>query len=145
MYFNFRIKALCFAGDVGSISIAVIILYLITKISIMDNNPIYFLFLSIYGVDSILTIIYRLRKNENIFQPHRTHLFQIIVFQKNIPHPLMSSIYALLQVSICTLLISQLHKPLIYQYLIGITIMAVLVYSYRYTISRILNRPTITK
>lgn len=144
-FFNFRKKALCFAGDVGSISIAVIILFLITKISIIDNNPIFFLFLSIYGVDSVVTIIYRLKKKENIFQAHRSHLFQIIVFQKNVPHLLMSGIYALLQLLICFLIIYQLHSPFINQYLTGATIIIILISSYIFIRYRILNKVSIAE
>lgn len=144
-FFNFRKKALCFAGDVGSISIAVIILFLITKISIIDNNPIFFLFLSVYGVDSIITIIYRLKKKENIFQAHRTHLFQIIVFRKNVPHLLMSGGYALLQTLICLLVICQLHSPSIVQYLSGILIVTILILSYIFTRYKILNEASIAE
>lgn len=144
-FFNFRKKALCFAGDVGSISIGVIILFLITKISIIDNNPIFFLFLSVYGIDSILTIIYRLKKKENIFQAHRSHLFQIIVFQKNISHLLMSSSYALLQLIICFLVIYQLHSPFMIQYLTGFSTVIILIFSYIFIRYRILNQISIAE
>lgn len=144
-FFNFRKKALCFAGDVGSISIAVIILFLITKISIIDNNPIFFLFLSVYGVDSIVTIIYRLKKKENIFQAHRSHLFQIIVFRKKVPHLVMASIYALLQLLICILVIYQLQSPLIKQYLTGLSIIIILIFSYIFIRHKILNEVSIAE
>ena len=89
-HFNFRTKARCFAGDVGSISIAVIILFLLLKLILQDRNIIYILFLSVYGVDSVLTIIHRLILKQNIFKAHRLHLFQVIVHNKKISHLLMS-------------------------------------------------------
>jgi UDP-GlcNAc:undecaprenyl-phosphate GlcNAc-1-phosphate transferase len=129
-FFNFRTKAKCFAGDVGSISIAVIILFLIGKVSLIDQNPIYFLFLAVYGVDSILTIIHRLILKENIFKAHRLHLFQVIVHQQQVPHLVMSSIYALVQFFICIILIKFLNESIILQWSIGVGIVVVLILVY---------------
>ena len=125
-YFNFRTKALCFAGDVGSISMAFIILFLIIKISLLDNNPIYILFLGVYGIDSVLTIIHRIVLKQNIFKAHRLHLFQVIVHNKKIPHLLMSSIYMLVQAVICWIIISNLRQSLTVQLLQGVGIIVIL-------------------
>ena len=125
-FFNFRTKALCFAGDVGSISIAFVVLFLILKVSILDNNPIYILFLSVYGVDSVLTIIQRLMLKQNIFKAHRLHLFQVIVHRKKVPHLGMSGIYMAVQSLICVLIINQLNAILSTQLLQGFFIILIL-------------------
>lgn len=125
-FFNFRKNAVCFAGDVGSISIAFIILFLIIKISIVDNNPIYILFLGVYGVDSVLTIINRIMLRQNIFKAHRLHLFQVIVYHKNIPHLMMSSCYMIIQAIICWIVISNLRQKFIFQLLQGACIIITL-------------------
>ena len=125
-FFNFRNSALCFAGDVGSISIAFIILFLIVKISILDNNPIYILFLGVYGVDSVLTIIHRVMLKQNIFNAHRLHLFQVIVHHKKIPHLMMSSVYMIVQAIICWIVISNLRQNSIFQLLQGAGIIIIL-------------------
>jgi len=129
-YFNFRTKALCFAGDVGSISIAVIIVFLLLKLITMDKNLIYILFLGVYGVDSILTIIHRIILKENIFKAHRLHLFQVIVHTLKIPHLVMSSIYLLIQSLICCVVIFNLRYPLSTQLITGLIIIFILILSY---------------
>ncbi len=113
--FNFRKKARCFAGDVGSISIAFIVLFLLIKVSIVDQNPIYLLFLTVYGVDSIVTIIQRLWLKQNIFKAHRLHLFQIIVHDFKVGHIPMALCYMLCQAVICLIIIANLEQPFIEQ------------------------------
>ena len=77
-YFNFRINAKTFAGDVGSVAIAFILLFALGALIIKTGNLIYILFLSIYGVDAIWTILRRLNLGENIFEAHRSHLYQYL-------------------------------------------------------------------
>jgi len=129
-YFNFRTKAKCFAGDVGSISMAVIIVFLLLKLIIIDKNLIYILFLGVYGVDSILTIIHRIILKENIFKAHRLHLFQVLVHTLKIPHLIMSSIYMLIQSLICCIVIFNLRYLLITQLITGFIIIFLLILSY---------------
>ena len=129
-YFNFRTKARCFAGDVGSISIAMIILFLLLKLILQDQNLIYILFLSVYGVDSVLTIIHRLFLKENIFKAHRLHLFQVIVNNLQIPHLLMASIYMFIQGIICCIVIFNLRYSLNTQLGIGFSMVILLAILY---------------
>ena len=129
-YFNFRTKARCFAGDVGSISIAVIVLFLLLKLILQEQNLIYILFLSVYGVDSVLTIIHRLFLKENIFKAHRLHLFQVIVYNLKVSHLLMSSIYMFIQGIICTIVIFNLRYSLNTQLVTGFSIIITLIFSY---------------
>ena len=129
-YFNFRTKARCFAGDVGSISIAVIILFLLLKLILQEQTLIYILFLSVYGVDSILTIIHRLFLKENIFKAHRLHLFQVIVHNLKVPHLLMALIYMCIQGIICAIIIFNLRYSLSTQLITGMSIIILLVTIY---------------
>lgn len=129
-YFNFRTKARCFAGDVGSISIAVIILFFLLKLILQEQNLIYIMFLSVYGVDSVLTIVHRLFLKENIFKAHRLHLFQVIVHNLKVPHLLMSSIYMFIQGIICTIVIFNLQYSSNAQLVIGFSIIITLIFSY---------------
>ena len=125
-YFNFRTKARCFAGDVGSISIAVIILFLLVKLIFKEQNLTYILFLSVYGVDSVLTIIHRLFLKENIFKAHRLHLFQVIVHNLKVPHLLMASIYMFIQSIICGIVIFNLRYSINIQLIASVGIMILL-------------------
>ena len=91
--FNFRKKAKCFAGDVGSVSIAFILLFLIGKLIIKTEDFSWIILLSVYGVDSVLTIIHRLMLHENIGLPHRKHMYQLMANELKIPHVGVSLIY----------------------------------------------------
>src|SRR5574344_2536115 len=98
--FNFRKKARCFAGDVGSVSIAFIILFILGKLVLQTGHVWYLVFLAVYGVDSVLTICHRLLLHENIGQPHRKHAYQLMANELHIPHTLVSMIYMFLQLVI---------------------------------------------
>jgi len=100
LFFNLRKKAICFAGDVGSISIAFVIIFLLLKLIIQTGNLYYIFFLSVYGVDSVLTIISRLLKKENIFKAHRSHFYQVWVNEAGWSHITVSFMYAILQLII---------------------------------------------
>ena len=99
-FFNFRKRAKCFAGDVGSVSIAFILLFLLGKLIIQTGNFSWIVLLSVYGVDSVLTIIHRLMLHENIGLPHRKHLYQLMANELKIPHVVVSSVYMAVQATI---------------------------------------------
>ena len=96
-FFNFRKKAKCFAGDVGSVSIAFILLFLIGKLIIKTEDFSWIILLSVYGVDSVLTIIHRLMLHENIGLPHRKHMYQLMANELRIPHVVVSLAYMSVQ------------------------------------------------
>lgn len=105
LVFNFRKKAKCFAGDVGSVTIAFWIAGLLLQLIIQTGNYTYILFLAIYGVDTILTIIHRLYLRQNIFKAHRLHFYQILANDRKIPHLYVSTLYAILQAFVCVIVI----------------------------------------
>lgn len=96
-FFNFRKKAKCFAGDVGSVSIAFILLFLIGKLIIRTEDFSWIILLVVYGVDSVLTIIHRLMLHENIGLPHRKHMYQLMANELKMPHVIVSLIYMAVQ------------------------------------------------
>nr|WP_315164810.1 UDP-GlcNAc--UDP-phosphate GlcNAc-1-phosphate transferase [uncultured Flavobacterium sp.] len=103
--FNVRKKAKTFAGDVGSISMALFLGYFMIKTIINSGQFGYILFFSVYGIDAIITIITRLFKKENIFQPHRSHLYQYLANEMGYSHILVAFIYAGFQLGINGLVI----------------------------------------
>lgn len=131
-YLNFRIEAKCFAGDIGSISIGYIILFLLLKLISESGNLLYILFLSVYGIDTLFTIIYRIIKKENIFVAHRKHLYQILVNELKIPHLKVATAYSLLQLIICliVIIISYIHLNIMIGLITGIAILAITSTSY---------------
>lgn len=100
LFFNFRKKAKCFAGDVGSVTVAFWVIFLLFKLILITQNYVYVLFLAVYGVDAVLTIIHRLKLKQNIFDAHRLHFYQILANEQKWPHLIVSTVYALLQLGI---------------------------------------------
>ncbi|REC52781.1 MULTISPECIES: MraY family glycosyltransferase [Chryseobacterium] len=105
LFFNFRKKAKCFAGDVGSMAIAFWVIGLITLLIMKTQDYKYILLLSVYGIEVVLTIIERLLLKENIFEAHRRHLYQLFANEKKVSHLLISFVYALVQAIINLFLI----------------------------------------
>lgn len=103
--FNFRKKAKCFAGDVGSIGIALILLFGIGRLVVQTGDVTWLLLLLLYGVDGCLTIIHRIMLHENLGEAHRKHAFQLLANELGIPHVVVSSIYMALQLAISLLAI----------------------------------------
>lgn len=96
-FFNFRAKAKCFAGDVGSVAIAFILLFALGALIIQTGNLLYILFLSVYGIDAVWTIIRRLYNRENIFEAHRSHLYQFLANEAKINKLTVSFTYGFIQ------------------------------------------------
>jgi UDP-GlcNAc:undecaprenyl-phosphate GlcNAc-1-phosphate transferase len=99
-YFNFRSKAVCFAGDVGSISLAFIIVFFLLQLIIFTQNLSYILLLLIYGLDTFTTIVFRLIRRENIFEAHRSHFYQYWVNERQVSHLIVAASYGLAQLII---------------------------------------------
>lgn len=99
-FFNFRKKAKCFAGDVGSISMAFILLFPLGKLILQTGDWSYLTFLAVYGADTFLTILHRIQLHENLGVAHRKHAFQLMANELRMPHVLVSSIYMLMQLVI---------------------------------------------
>ena len=97
--FNFRPKgkAKCFAGDVGSIGIAFIMLFLIGKVIISTGDLTYLIFLIVYGADGILTICHRIMLHENLGEAHRKHAYQLMANELKIGHVKVSLLYMAMQ------------------------------------------------
>ncbi|AIM39162.1 UDP-GlcNAc:UDP-phosphate GlcNAc-1-phosphate transferase [Sphingobacterium sp. ML3W] len=96
-FFNFRNKAKCFAGDVGSVGIAYILLFALGTLIFKTGDFIYILFLAVYGVDAIWSIVRRLYLGENILEGHRTHLYQYLANEAGYNRLVISALYGALQ------------------------------------------------
>lgn len=99
--FNFRRKATCFAGDVGSLSMGFIILFLLLKLIFMIGHMHWIAFIAVYLVDGGLTILHRIMLKENILKPHKKHAYQIMANELKMPHLMVSGIYMGLQAVCC--------------------------------------------
>ena len=100
--FNFRPKgkAKCFAGDVGSIGIAFIMLFLLGNVIIKTGDITWLIFLLVYGVDGCLTIVHRIMLHEDLGEAHRKHAYQIMANELKIGHVKVTSLYMVMQLVI---------------------------------------------
>ena len=100
--FNFRPKgkAKCFAGDVGSIGIAFIMLFAIGKLIVQTGDVTYLILLLVYGIDGCLTICHRILLHENLGEAHRKHAYQLMANELKIGHVKVSLLYMVLQLGV---------------------------------------------
>ena len=93
--FNFRPKgkAKCFAGDVGSIGIAFIILFALGRLMLVTKDVTWIVFFLVYGIDGTLTILHRIMLHENLGQAHRKHAYQLMANELKMSHVLVSLLY----------------------------------------------------
>jgi UDP-N-acetylmuramyl pentapeptide phosphotransferase/UDP-N-acetylglucosamine-1-phosphate transferase len=97
--FNFRPKgkAKCFAGDVGSIGIAFIILFALGRLMLATKDVTWIVFFLVYGIDGTLTIIHRIMLHENLGQAHRKHAYQLMANELGMSHMAVSLLYMAIQ------------------------------------------------
>ena len=100
--FNFRPKgkAKCFAGDVGSIGIAFIILFALGRLMLATKDVTWIVFFLVYGIDGTLTIIHRIMLHENLGQAHRKHAYQLMANELGMSHVVVSLLYLAIQLMV---------------------------------------------
>lgn len=108
LFFNARKRAMVFSGDVGSLTLAFVVLYFVFNF----NQPAFDLTerlsqiifsiccVSVFLMDSLTTIFHRLMLRENIFKSHRFHLYQLITPRFIKSQLLTSFLYASFQLMI---------------------------------------------
>jgi len=100
LLFNLRKKALMFAGDIGSISLAYLFIYFLMQWYLAEPTWTIILFLSVFGIDAFLTILKRLKNRENVLKPHRSHLYQLLANEAKKDHVIIALVYAILQMGV---------------------------------------------
>ena len=106
-WFNFRQKnkAKCFAGDVGSVGIAFILLFLIGCKVMQTGDITWLIFMVVYGVDGCCTIIHRIMLHEKLGEAHRKHVFQLMANELKMSHVSVSLFYMALQLVISLVMV----------------------------------------
>ena len=128
--FNFRKKAKCFAGDVGSIGIALILAFCMARLMMVTGDVAWIVLFLIYGVDGVLTICHRIMLHENLGQAHRKHAYQLMANELKIPHVVVSTIYAVLQLAVSLIAIYVIPDTVAahWAYLIGAAVVMAVAY-----------------
>lgn len=131
-YFNFRPrgKAKCFAGDVGSVGIAFIMLFAIGKLILFTNDITWLAFLLVYGVDGCCTIIHRIMLHENLGEAHRKHAYQLMANELGMSHVTVSLLYMVLQLIISLGFIYLCPDTVLAHWVYLVAVAAVLVMAY---------------
>jgi UDP-GlcNAc:undecaprenyl-phosphate/decaprenyl-phosphate GlcNAc-1-phosphate transferase len=111
LFFNFRVKAYCFAGDVGSVTISFLLLFFLLQLVYATQYYGWFILFGIYGIETVVTIFYRLLAGENIFLAHRSHLYQLLSNELRFSHRNVSLIYGFSQLILNILVLYYFHYP----------------------------------
>lgn len=129
-FFNFRNKAKTFAGDVGSMTMAYALVFALALLIIKTKNPVFIMFLSVYGIDTMLTILERIKRKENIFEAHRLHLYQLLANEAKGNRLAIALAYSIIQVLVGLVVIAFADQGIATQIAISVSILGVLILVY---------------
>lgn len=138
-FFNVRKSAKTFAGDVGSISLALFLGYFMIKTIVFTGQIGYILFFSVYGIDAVITILLRIKKKENIFEAHRSHLYQYLVNEHGYSHILIAVLYAIVQLLV-NVLVLYLGAKGILTFSLALVILLILTFIYLNVRAKVIGR-----
>lgn len=98
--FNFP-RAKVFMGDVGSILLGFVFAVMVVWLSKSFLDFVCLsAFLFPFYADELTTEVVRLKHGENLWRPHRRHLYQLLANEFGIPHWKVSMGYGLVQLSV---------------------------------------------
>lgn len=131
-FFNFRPKnkAKCFAGDVGSVGIAFILLFMIGCLVMKTGDITWLSLLILYGVDGCCTIVHRIMLHENLGEAHRKHAYQIMSNELGMSHVVVSLIYMAIQLIISLVMVYLIPDTVLAHWIYLVAILALLVFLY---------------
>lgn len=131
-YFNFRPKnkAKCFAGDVGSVGIAFILLFMIGCLIMKTGDITWLIFLIVYGVDGCCTIVHRIMLHEHLGEAHRKHAYQLMANELGMSHVKVSLIYMALQLVISLVMVYLVPDTVLWHWIYLMIIGGLLVIAY---------------
>jgi len=131
-WFNFRPKgkAKCFAGDVGSVGIGFILLFCIGKLILATNDITWLIFLVVYGVDGVMTILHRIMLHENLGEAHRKHAYQLMANELGMSHVVVSLIYMAMQLCISLVMVYLIPNTVLAHWIYLVAVIVVLAVAY---------------
>lgn len=126
-FFNFRTKALVYAGDTGSITTGYFAALSICFVGMAYSTPSVVVITGVFLTDTFCTFLYRLFNGEAVMQPHKKHLYQQLVSRGASPLA-VSAAYAGIQAAINA---GWLCTPATFRNIYAIVVAIALVTSYR--------------
>ncbi|MCG1036550.1 MraY family glycosyltransferase [Polaribacter sargassicola] len=137
-FYNFRKKALFFAGDIGSITLGVLVFFLLILFTYKLSSPLIFALVIVYGGDALITLLYRkIFTKESVLDAHRHHIYQKLVDVKKISHLNVSIIYALLQMVVNIIVYKSYKLDFNIQIFVFLGLMIVFFSLYLYSFKRL--------
>ncbi len=130
--FNFRPrgKAKCFAGDVGSIGMALILVFAVGRLMLVTGDVTWIVLFLVYGVDGMMTIFHRIMLHENLGQAHRKHAYQLMANELKMSHVIVSLIYMGLQLVVSLGFIYLIPNTIVAHWIYLVTAALVLAVAY---------------
>lgn len=110
-FFNCRKNALCFAGDVGAITMGLLVSCFILSVALATGRTEMAGFVAVYGVDTFCTLGRRILRHEKVTTPHRLHAYQLLSNELGFPQLWVGGTYAILQLVINIALIAGMGWP----------------------------------
>ena len=139
-YFNFRKKALFFAGDIGSVTLAFILIFAAYKLLIATESPYVLLLFIVYGTDSLMTILKRFYLKEKLSEPHRHHIYQKLTDLLNYSHIKIALLYGIVQMIISMVVILTFNIDLNTQWLLTVSFLILFAIIYIFLNSYLLKK-----
>ena len=137
-YYNFRRKALFFAGDIGSIAIGLFMYFVGFLMAIKLASPLILLIIIVYGADAGNTLLYRkIFTKESIFDPHRHHIYQKLVDVYKISHLKVAGIYAILQLLVNFIVYKTYNLKLSIQFIVFFALIFIFILGYIFLFRKI--------
>jgi len=137
-FYNFRKKALFFAGDIGSIALGVLVIFLLLSFSLKLKSPLIFAFVIVYGGDALITLLYRkIFTKESVLEAHRHHVYQKLVDVKKVSHLKVSLLFAFVQVLVNIIVYKSYQLDFNTQIVIFLGLMVVFFTTYVYLFKKL--------
>jgi UDP-GlcNAc:undecaprenyl-phosphate GlcNAc-1-phosphate transferase len=139
--YNFRKRALLFAGDIGSIVMGLLIVFLLYKLVFAVNSLLVLLFVLLYVIDAGLTLGHRFfYTKESVFVAHREHLYEKLVRAKQLSHLQVSVTYAIMQLFVNGIVYYSYTLPMYSQIIIFIFLTSIFLSIYIFIFRRLKNK-----
>ena len=131
-WFNFRPKgkAKCFAGDVGSVGAAFIVVFVLGLLILRTGDFTYIVFLAVYGVDAVLTIVHRIMLHEHLGEAHRKHAYQLMANELGMSHVAVSILYMGLQLVISLVMVYLIPNTVLAHWIYLVVVLVLLMAAY---------------
>lgn len=140
-FYNFRKKALFFAGDIGSIVLGMLIFFIGFLFTYKLESPLMLMIIVVYGADAGCTFLYRkFYTKESIFDAHRHHIYQKLVDSGGVSHIKVSISYTIIQIAINFIIFKSYKLDLITQVIIFFSMMLFFVFCYIILFKKLKNK-----